>query len=66
MSDQKSYLLRLPKPLLEAYQKWAEDELRSMNAQLEYVLRRALKEEGRGAKLEKGEENKKDHKARHK
>jgi hypothetical protein len=30
MNEQKSFLLRLPKPLLEAYQKWAEDELRSL------------------------------------
>lgn len=47
MSDQKSFLLRLPKPLLDAYQKWAADELRSLNGQLEYVLRNALKAEGR-------------------
>lgn len=45
--DQKSFLLRLPKPLLDAYQKWAEDELRSLNGQLEYVLRQALRKEGR-------------------
>lgn len=47
MAVQKSFLLRLPKPLLDAYQKWAEDELRSLNGQLEYVLRQALKAEGR-------------------
>lgn len=46
-SDQQSYLLRLPKPLLDAYRKWAEDELRSLNGQLEYVLRQALRERGR-------------------
>lgn len=47
MSEQKSFLLRLPKPLLDAYQKWAQDELRSLNGQLEYVLRQALREEKR-------------------
>ena len=47
MSEQKSYLLRLPKSILDAYQKWAQDELRSVNGQLEYVLRQALKAEGR-------------------
>ncbi len=52
MSDQKSYLLRLPKPIMEAYQRWAEDELRSLNGQLEYILRQALKEEGRLPKLD--------------
>ncbi len=54
MSEQKSFLLRLPKPLLDAYQKWAEDELRSLNGQLEYILRNALKEEGRLPKAESG------------
>jgi hypothetical protein len=49
--EQKSYLLRLPKPIFDAFQKWAEDELRSLNGQLEYVLRNALKEEGRMPKL---------------
>lgn len=47
MSETKSFLLRLPKPILDAYAKWAEDELRSLNGQLEYVLRNALKAEGR-------------------
>jgi hypothetical protein len=37
----------LPKPILDAYRKWAEDELRSLNGQFEYVLRQALKEHGR-------------------
>ena len=50
MAEQKPFLLRLPKPLLEAYQKWAEDELRSLNGQFEYVLRNALKAEGRTVK----------------
>ncbi len=60
MSDQKSYLLRLPKPIMEAYQRWAEDELRSLNGQLEYILRQALKEEGRLPKLESKEKETKD------
>jgi hypothetical protein len=58
--EQKSYLLRLPKPILEAYQRWAEDELRSLNGQLEYVLRKALKEEGRLPKLEQKDHSEKD------
>ena len=54
MSDsQQSYLLRLPKPLLDAYRKWAEDDLRSLNGQLEYVLRQALREQGRLPKQDK-------------
>ena len=51
MSDQKSFLLRLPKPILDAYSRWAEDELRSLNGQLEYILRNALKAEGRLPKV---------------
>lgn len=47
MKEQKPFLLRLPKPLLEAYQKWAEDELRSLNGQMEFILRQALRKEGR-------------------
>jgi hypothetical protein len=58
MSDQKSFLLRLPKPILEAYQKWAEDELRSLNGQLEYVLRKVLKEEGRMPRLDEAKRSK--------
>ena len=60
MSDQKSFLLRLPKPILEAYQRWAEDELRSINGQLEYILRNALKEEGRLPKMEQDAPAKKE------
>lgn len=45
--NRKPFLLRVEKKLLEAYQKWASDELRSLNGQLDYVLRKALKEEGR-------------------
>ena len=65
-SDQKSYLLRLPKPILEAYQRWAEDELRSLNGQLEYILRNALKEANRLPKLDKKEDAEKDPKKKEK
>lgn len=33
--------------MLDAVQRWADDELRSVNGQIEFLLRRALKEEGR-------------------
>lgn len=42
-----SFLLRADPKLLAALRKWADDELRSANAQLEFVLRRALREAGR-------------------
>jgi len=40
----KPYLLRLDPKLHAALEKWAADELRSLNAQIEYLLRRALAE----------------------
>ena len=47
MSDKKAYPLRISAPVLEAVQRWADDELRSVNAQIEYVLREALRKAGR-------------------
>jgi hypothetical protein len=43
----KPFLLRLDPTTLEALQVWAGDELRSLNAQIEFLLRRALREAGR-------------------
>jgi len=42
-----SFLLRTHPEVLEALRRWARDELRSVNAQIEYVLRRALADAGR-------------------
>jgi hypothetical protein len=42
-----SFLLRTNPKVLEAVRKWARDELRSVNGQIEYVLRRALADAGR-------------------
>ena len=47
MTERKSFLLRVDPDLLEAMQRWANDELRSINGQIEFVLRRALDEAGR-------------------
>jgi hypothetical protein len=47
MSDKKAYPLRISEPVLTAMQRWAEDELRSVNAQIEFVLREALLRNGR-------------------
>lgn len=47
MSQKKGYLLRLDPDLHRALQGWAEDEFRSLNGHLEFLLRRALKEAGR-------------------
>jgi hypothetical protein len=42
-----SFLLRTDPQLLDALRRWADDELRSLNGQLEYLLRQALREAGR-------------------
>ena len=47
MSEKKAYPLRINAQVLEAIQQWADDELRSLNAQIEYVLRDALRRSGR-------------------
>ncbi|MCH6484198.1 Arc family DNA binding domain-containing protein [Pseudoxanthomonas sp. LH2527] len=45
--DKKAYPLRINAEVLAAAQRWADDELRSLNAQIEYVLRDALRKAGR-------------------
>jgi hypothetical protein len=47
MSEKKAYPLRINAEILAAVQRWADDELRSVNAQIEYVLRDALRRSGR-------------------
>ncbi len=47
MSERKSILLRLDPAVHDALARWAADDLRSTNAQIEYLLRRALAEAGR-------------------
>jgi len=43
MSGRKSYLVRLPEELLDELNRWAKDELRSLNGQIEYLLRDAVR-----------------------
>jgi hypothetical protein len=50
VADRKPFLLRIDREVLEAVQRWADDELRSLNGQIEFLLRRALTEAGRGKK----------------
>ena len=47
MSERKAFLLRIDPEVLDALQRWANDDLRSLNGQIEFVLRRVLKQEGR-------------------
>jgi hypothetical protein len=43
----KAFLLRIDPAVLEAVQRWADDDLRSLNGQIEFLLRRALADAGR-------------------
>ena len=47
MAERKSFLLRVDRELLDAVQRWANDDLRSLNGQIEFLLRRALQQDGR-------------------
>ena len=47
MGERKSFLVRLDPALHASLQQWAADDLRSLNAQVEYILRRAVREAGR-------------------
>ena len=47
MPPRKPFLLRVEPKLLQALQRWADDDLRSLNGQIEFVLRDALRRVGR-------------------
>lgn len=47
MSKRKAFALRVDEKILSAMHRWAEDDLRSMNAQIEFHLREALRKAGR-------------------
>jgi hypothetical protein len=47
MAEKKKFLLRLDEHVYAALEKWAADDLRSANAQIEYLLADALKKSGR-------------------
>ena len=50
MPERKPFLLRIDPALLDALQRWAADEMRSLNGQIEYLLRNSLKNAGREIK----------------
>ena len=51
MSKREAFLMRVDPEVLDAVRRWARDDLRSVNAQVEFLLRRALMSEGRLAKV---------------
>ena len=53
MPDRKSFLLRVDPAVLEGVQRWANDDLRSLNGQIEYLLRDALRRAGRAPRERK-------------
>jgi hypothetical protein len=55
VSEKKKFLLRLDEELYEALEKWAADDLRSVNAQVEYLLRQAARKAGRLKRREEEE-----------
>ena len=47
----KNYPLRIDGAVLDAVRRWADDDLRSLNGQIEYLLREALRRAGRGVSV---------------
>jgi hypothetical protein len=54
----KAFLLRIAPEVLDDVQRWADDDLRSLNAQIEFILRRALDDTGRTARGSKRKKEK--------
>jgi hypothetical protein len=57
MSDKKAFVLRLDPKKLKALEKWADDEFRSVNGQIEFILDQALRRAGRWKKLKEKPED---------
>lgn len=53
MSKRKAFALRINEDILNATHRWADDDLRSLNAQIEYILRDALVKNGRVKLMQK-------------
>jgi hypothetical protein len=49
VADRKAFLVRIDRDVLDAVQRWADDELRSLNGQIEFLLRKALRDAKRAA-----------------
>jgi hypothetical protein len=47
VAERRAFLTRIDRRVLDAVQRWADDDLRSLNAQIEFLLRRALRDSGR-------------------
>jgi len=58
VAEKKAYPLRISAEVLDAMQRWSNDELRSLNSQIEYVLRDALRKAGRLPRANEDDNNK--------
>ncbi len=56
MAERKAFSLRVDRKVLDAVQRWANDDLRSLNGQIEFLLRCALQQAGRQKDVETTEE----------
>lgn len=54
MAERKAFLLRIDPDLYDSLSRWAADELRSLNGQIEYLLRQATVQSGRAARRRGG------------
>ena len=59
-TSRRSFLLRIDPTILDAVQRWANDDLRSLNGQVEFLLRRALADAGREPRPRERDEGEKD------
>jgi hypothetical protein len=55
MAERKPFLLRIDRSVLDALQRWADDDLRSLNSQIEFLLRRVLEQAGRTSERNRAE-----------
>lgn len=56
MAEKKQFLLRIDKKVFNAIEQWANDEFRSVNGHIEYILREAIIKSGRGNLLKSNKE----------
>jgi len=59
MADKKAFILRINPETLKELEKWAADEFRSLNGQIEYLLQKSLRESGRDKSKDKKNDAKK-------
>ena len=64
MSERKAFLIRIDRELLDALQRWANDDLRSLNGHIEFLLRDAVRRARRAPRMEDGSRESEDAKGK--